>query len=52
MDLTSAQLQSDIVISHNAGEFFSDIEHLNYIIILHIDLPSFPDFSGVHTKTL
>ena len=43
VDLTPPQLQRDVVVCHNAGELFSDIEHFNNVFRLHYEEPSFPN---------
>ncbi len=35
VNLAPAKLERDVVIGHNAGEFFSDVEHFNNVIGLH-----------------
>ena len=42
VNLSPAELESDIVIGDNAGEFFPDVEHFNNVIGLHYEAPSFP----------
>ena len=42
VDFAPAKLERDVVIGHNAGEFFPDVEHFNNVIGLHYEAPSFP----------
>ena len=52
MDLSPAQLQRDIIIGNDSGEFFSDIEHFNNVIGLHKLKALLPCILGVLHKSI